>query len=133
MQTFSKEERLCSKKVLEELIKSNSSLVLHPFKIIWSTQKGVNAKFPAQLAISVPKRNFKKAIDRNRIKRRIREAYRKNKSPFYDFLKRKNEFCLLLYIYLPKKEISYLEGEKKIILTFHRLMEEIGKKSNDTK
>ena len=77
MQTFSKSERLCSKIAIEKLVEEGKSFHLSPFKISWlsNTEESV----PVQILISVPKRTFKRAVYRNLLKRRIREAYRKNK------------------------------------------------------
>ena len=123
MQTLSKEERLYSKILLNQLFEKGKSFSVSPFKIMW-----INTKFegiyPVQMAVSVPKKNFKKAVTRNRIKRMIREAYRKNKSSLYDFLKKNEAKCTVLIIYHAKGEITYQEIESKIVLTLQRLLEE---------
>lgn len=126
MPSFSKEERLCSHLFFEDLLKNGSSSLVYPFKII-RTKKKLTGKFPVQIGISVPKRNFKRAVDRNRIKRMIREAYRLNKNILYQFLDSEVENYILLFIYLPKTELEYKEIEKKIILSLNRLTEEIKK------
>lgn len=75
--SFSKEERLTSKKKIEELFRRGSSFYLGNFSVRYhqGMENGAN-----QILISVPKKKFKRAVDRNLIKRRIREAYRLNKS-----------------------------------------------------
>ena len=86
MYTFKKEERLCSQKLLDKLFHNGSSFLLHPFRIIWlkaETSQGV----PAQVVVQVAKRRFKRAVDRNLIKRRIKEIYRLHKAEMlYSFL-----------------------------------------------
>ncbi|WP_027002233.1 ribonuclease P protein component [Hugenholtzia roseola] len=82
-QTLPKSERLYHKKVIQELFKEGSSLFSYPFKLIFLVEKEpllspTKPTFPA-LLISVGKKNFKKAHDRNRLKRQIREAYRLQK------------------------------------------------------
>ncbi len=84
-------------------------------------------KFPAQVLISVSKRNFKRAVDRNRIKRMIREAYRKNKFDTYTYLNSKNKKIVFSLTYLEKQELAYAEIENKIIVTLQRLQAELEK------
>ncbi|HNY05151.1 MAG TPA: ribonuclease P protein component [Candidatus Egerieousia sp.] len=74
--TFKKEERLCTFKEIEELKIKGKPLFVHPFKTSWMKTEGDMNK----ILILAPKRNFKKAVDRNLLRRRIREAYRKNKN-----------------------------------------------------
>jgi ribonuclease P protein component len=120
MQTFKKEERLCSKKSIDFLFANGKSFYLNPFKIKW-TYQDFNTNYPIQILIVVPKRYFKKAHDRNKIKRQIREAYRKNKSILYDFLKIKEKKITLAIIYTEKDISPYNLIEEKIILTLQRL------------
>ena len=82
---------------------------------------------PAQMAISVQKRLFKKAVQRNLLKRRIREAYRKNKSELYLKLESSNTNIVFMLIYTGSSILSYQEIEKKIIVVLGRLKEELAK------
>ena len=84
-ETFSKSERLSSKKAIEALFKNGKSFYCSPFLIVWAYSNS-DIPYPAQVAFSVPKKVFKSAVTRNLIKRRTREAYRKNKAILYDFL-----------------------------------------------
>jgi len=77
--TFRKEERLNKELWIKELFEKGSSFHLYPFKVLRLTHP--DQQWPCnQVLISVPNRNFKKAVDRNKLKRRIREAYRLNKN-----------------------------------------------------
>ena len=84
-ETFEKSERLCSRKAIEALFETGYIFHNSLFKVVWKKDEG-SLPEPAQVAFSVSKRGFKLAVTRNLIKRRLREAYRKNKSPFYEHL-----------------------------------------------
>ena len=76
---FPKEEHLCRKKLIDELFgKRGSSFGIYPLRLVWLPAAAPTTA-PPQVLISVSKRTFKRAVDRNRLKRLIREAYRLNK------------------------------------------------------
>ena len=131
LQGFKKEERLCSRKMIKELFESGQTLSSYPVKIIWKETK-LFASVPVQIVISVPKRNIKKAVDRNKIKRQIREVYRKNKNSWQELLKYQNIQCSGIFIYMGKKEVSFQELELAIIGLLKRLITELkpGKNKN---
>jgi len=76
--TFTKEERLCNKKLIDELFHNGSSFLVYPFKVSWLVTNEPQP-FQAQVMFGVPKKRYKLAVDRNLLKRRMREAYRLNK------------------------------------------------------
>ncbi len=80
--------------------------------------------YPVQVIITIPKKNFPKAAHRNRIKRLIREAYRKNKSELYDYLAQKNLKIVIAIIYASKNITTFNEAEIKIKLALKRLMQQ---------
>ena len=123
-QTFKKAERLSSKTIIEKLFESGRSFNLFPFRVVWS-EEGPGSPFPAQLAIAVPKKNFKKAVDRNKLKRRTREAYRKNKDRLYSFLGQHKKKIALMLIYTAKEQTEYSVIETKINGVIDRLIREI--------
>src|SRR4051812_43206035 len=80
---FPKEERLSSKKLIEELFSKGSSYYLYPFRLLVKDEKLPEGQLFPQVLISVPKKKFKKAVDRNRLRRQIKEAYRLNKGNIF--------------------------------------------------
>jgi len=123
LQTFKKEERLSEKKIIKELFEKGFSFYLSPFKLVW-INTSIEGRFPAKVMITVSSRNFRNAVDRNRIRRIIREAYRKNKQILYDSITQPSMKMAFVIIYTGKYIIPYSEAEAKIILILQRLVEE---------
>lgn len=103
---FAKNERLCSLKLIEELFKSGNVLFQYPFRIIWKVSESALPN-PSQVVIAVPKRNFKRAVDRNLIKRRIREGFRKQKEILYNPLKERGVTLIFMVQYTGKEIASF--------------------------
>ena len=121
MQTFTKAERLTSKIAIENLYQSKKGVQSPPFRINW--MEAPESDIPVQVVISVPKRLFKKAVDRNKLKRLTREAYRKNKNVLYQAINTKNIF--LMFIYTDKKLSEYNTIEKAILEAFTKICKNI--------
>ncbi len=120
--SFPKEEHLCRKKLIEELFsKQGSSFGVYPLRIVWIPRVSPSAA-PPQVLISVSKRTFKRAVDRNRLKRLIREAYRLNK---YRLVEQPggHAVALLGIIFTGKEKSPLALVEKKLISALHRLGE----------
>ena len=128
-QTFRKNERLCSRKIIQELALKGKNIHINPIRLLWIPSI-LNVSIPAQAAFTVPKRNFKDAVDRNRIKRRMREAYRKNKSSLYSLISNNKNQYALLFVFTGKESITYFETEEKIKLILHRFAEDIQKNNS---
>ncbi|WP_081867671.1 ribonuclease P protein component [Hymenobacter sp. IS2118] len=118
--TFPKEEHLCRKKLIEELFsKQSSSFGVYPLRMVW-VPSAAPTTAPPQVLISVSKRTFKRAVDRNRLKRLIREAYRLNK---YRLLEQPggHQVALLGIIFTGKEKSPLTLVEKKLISGLQRL------------
>lgn len=125
MNSFNKEERLCNVKLIDKLYHNGSSFLVYPFRIIWLIADS-DLQFPAQILISIPKKRFKKAVDRNLLKRRIREIYRLNKSELlYPFLNQRSEKIILGINYIGNEIAEYPSLEKKFISAIQRLKKNI--------
>lgn len=125
---FQKEERLCSKKLLEELFKNGSSFLLYPYRVTWLLSPNPLQDFPAQVVVAVPKKRFKHSVDRNLIKRRIKEAYRLHKFlNFYTALSENDIKVILAISYVGKEAHDFSFIEKKLNLMFVQLLKLIVK------
>ncbi|MGE0635276.1 MAG: ribonuclease P protein component [Bacteroidia bacterium] len=119
-QTFTKDERLSSRKLIELVAKEGKSFLVHPFKVI-AMETTLTTAFPAQVMMTAPKKRFSRAVDRNRIKRLMREAYRKNKHTLYAALNEQNKKLAIMLIYVGAGLPEYKTAEDKIILILQRL------------
>ncbi|MBC8319405.1 MAG: ribonuclease P protein component [Bacteroidetes bacterium] len=122
-QTFKKSERLHSKLLIGKLFADGKSFFLYPFRVTFIKVPKREGP-PAQILISVSKRNFKSAVTRNYIKRLVRESYRKNKTFVYDsYVDRPHHQLIISVVYIAKTIEPYSEIERKLILILHRLIE----------
>jgi ribonuclease P protein component len=127
MYTFKKEERLCNKRLIDELFHSGSSFLCYPFKASWMLASNPQP-FPVQIVLAVSKKRFKRAVDRNLIKRRMREAYRLHKQQhLYDQLNLTDKQIVLSLSYIGKEIAPYDITKKKMLKFLTQLCTEIGK------
>jgi ribonuclease P protein component len=125
--TFTKEERLCNKKLIDQLYHSGSSFLCYPFKVSWAITFEPQL-FPAQVLFSVSKKRYKKAVDRNLIKRRIREAYRLHKQQYlYSLLIDANKSISFSIGFIGKDIAPYDFIEKKMLKLLIQLSEQVAK------
>ena len=96
--TFDKSERLCSKKMIESLFQSGTSIMAFPLRVQYILIDTDEAD-PVKILFSVPKKRFKRAVKRNLIRRRMREAFRLNKHELYASIPEgKQLICAFIYI-----------------------------------
>ena len=124
-QSLRKEERLKSRKLIKSLFDSGKIIHQYPFKVLYSVKKNENKEHPAQIAVSVSKRNFKRAVDRNHIKRKIREAYRLNKQVFYEELTNSDQNLYFFVIYTAKADLEFTEIEIEMKNLLQKLQERL--------
>ncbi len=113
--TLPKQERLSSKKSIELLFKEGQSLFVHPLKLMYLQAVTPTSNSNLQIAFTVPKRSFKKATDRNLLKRRMREAYRLNKSPLHAALNEKKQSYIWMLIFVHKEILDQTTLQTSLI------------------
>ncbi len=119
--SFQKNERLCSKKIIDKLFAEGKSVFVYPVKIVY-LETPFPLKNQVQAAFTVGKRNFKRAVQRNLIKRRMREAYRLNKHNLYNEIGEKQ--MAVFFIYTGKTISEYKQIETAIKKGIKKLIEQ---------
>jgi ribonuclease P protein component len=112
--TLAKEERLSRKRDLDLLFEKGQSFVVFPLRVVYLV---VEAPQPAPLSmlVSVPKKRIKKAVGRNYIKRRVREAYRLHKHELVEEVQASGNCFFLAFMYIDKNMRSFHEIEKALM------------------
>jgi ribonuclease P protein component len=103
--TFKKEEKLKSRKTIEQLFKEGKSFSNFPFRVLWRFNDA--SPFPLQTGFAVSSKHFKKAVDRNRIKRLMREAYRLQKNDLQNQLTEQQKHLAVFFIYVGNELPEY--------------------------
>ncbi len=126
-QTFQKAERLTNKKIIDRLFKRGSTEIqtfyLFPFRVVYLDEQPLaDTPVPSlpSILISVSKRSFKHAVDRNTVRRRIRESYRLNKSLLFG-TQTSAPPAYIAFLYTAKQIISFEEIEKGMKLALRKL------------
>lgn len=122
--SLTKQERLSSKNDIQELFEKGSSFCIYPIRVRYIAK--AEKKFSGNsVMMSVPKRHYKRAVDRNLLKRRIRESYRLNKEVLLDVPIPLN----ITFMYVGKEVYSFDFIQEKLILVLNRIRD----KQNDKK
>ena len=117
--TFTKIERLCSKKAIDDLFANGKSKTQFPFKLIYKVSD-FESLFPVRAMFVVPKKKHKRANKRNDIKRRMREVYRLHKHTLYESMK--TDKIDLMFICLSNEELEYPVIEKSMLQLMETLL-----------
>lgn len=118
--TLGKTERIKSRSVFDLLFEQGKNIRLGLINTTFLTHD-FQEETPVQAAFIVPKKKFRKAIERNKIRRRMKEAYRKNKAILYDHAESNHTGYYIAFIYNGQQIANYEEIEEKIIVILRRL------------
>lgn len=122
--TLSKEERICSKKLINELFTGNGrSMTAFPLRVVFMKRTIVDDQPRAAMLVSVPKRYFKHAVDRNRVKRQVRETFRRNKSIITQNLTDDHEAVAMAFVWLTNEKYPSSEVENRMVRLLTRISE----------
>ena len=125
--TFSKAERLCSKKLIERLFGGEGkSFPAFPLRVVYMPLTEEEMAADVSILVSVPKKRFKLAVKRNRVKRQVREAYRRNKHILTEALAAHEGAprMALAFIWLDGKLHPSVEVEQKVKKLLHHIAED---------
>jgi len=126
--TLSKEERLCGRTLIEKLFGGGGSrsIAAFPLRLVYMKTERHEGEPAVRMMISVPKKHFKRAVKRNRVKRQVREAFRLNKSVLLTKLQERQDTALALaFIWLDDEQRASDEVESKVLNLLHRVAEKI--------
>lgn len=124
--TFGKEERLCSRSLMDRLYADGHRLMAFPFSVQWLILPDAGShQPPCQVMIVAPKRRFHHAVDRNRVRRLTRECWRLRKADLYSFLQEHNIRIVLSLVYVHNEIMSYDQLSHKMDKLMAQLQQEI--------
>ena len=118
--SFHKEERLKSRKLISSLFREGQSVYFHPLRVLYREKE--TERYPAKIAISIPKKFIRHAVTRNLLKRRIREAYRLNKPAYYEAMNNKEKQYYLMVLYQSEKIFGYRYIEQQLNKSLEKLL-----------
>lgn len=128
--SFPASQKLKSRKVIGQLFESGKHIKSYPIRAVYAVSE-FNPEYHSshvQMGISVPKRSFKSAVDRNRIKRQVREAYRRYHSELLSMASEKNIYLPMMLIYIDRNDPNFEKLEKKmrgLVMQFKEILESV--------
>lgn len=130
--TFPKSEHLYGIKTIERLYNQGSVFVSYPFRVVYFMVEDKTESVPVRVMVGVSKKKFKNAVDRNRIKRLMRETYRLNKSRLIEFMRENDLNVHLAFQYISDETIPFAEMNSKMEKALAKLITIISEKPKNT-
>ena len=124
LNSFSKLEHLCGDKRINRLFTQGDAFIAYPLRVVFMIEPKKDT-VPVSVMVSVPKKRFKRAVKRNRLKRLMREAYRLNKFEVVEKLSEKQLQAHVAFNYVSDEEFDFETIEKKMKIALQRLIEKI--------
>ncbi|MDR2627261.1 MAG: ribonuclease P protein component [Dysgonamonadaceae bacterium] len=122
--TFPKSERISNKKDIEKIFTERKTFQAFPLRVMYTFDECEPADAGVSVLVSVSKKYFKRAVDRNRLKRLIRESYRLNKCILTDPVKSKKYALKIAFLYIHPERSTYAEVEKGMKKALNILLKE---------
>jgi len=121
---------MVSQKLIEGLFGGghSRSLAAFPLRVVYCRQERTAGDMPVQLLISVPKKHFHHAVDRNRVKRQVREAYRQHKSLLWQSVDDHSRL-LVAFVWLSNRHLSSAEVSQRVASLMRRIVEKVAVKA----
>ena len=124
LNSFSKSEHLCGEKRITRLFTDGEAFIAYPLRVVFLIEPKTDA-MPLSILVSVPKKRFKRAVKRNILKRRIREAYRLNKQTINEKINGKEIQIHIAFNYISNDVLDYAAIEKKMKLSLQKITDKI--------
>ena len=118
--TFSKKEKLTGETVVNELFLKGASFIAYPVRVVWSVSKTEDGP-SIKVLMSVPKKKLKHAVDRNRVKRLLREAYRLQKKDLTVLVEEQGLQVRMALVWIPNEVLEYAKVERKVLDALFRM------------
>jgi len=122
--SFPKSEHLCGEIRITRLFTQGDAFIAYPLRVVYLLEQKKD-KESVSVMVSVPKKRFKRAVKRNRLKRLMREAYRLNKQNLWEKLEEKELQIQIAFNYVSNDELDFASIEKKMKVALDRIIEKV--------